>query len=77
MCQHLEDMGGGLTFQSLVDFLCVSQNLKVWKVQFIKLLGDIKNPRKCIANAIVEMKIAHQVFRVTMESTLIFFPKSY
>jgi len=35
------------------------------------LIGDTKNPRKCIANAIMEMKIAHQVFRVTMESTLI------
>ncbi len=69
---HLEDMGG-LIFQSLVDFLCVSQNLKVWTMQFIKLLGDIKNPRKCIANAIREMKFAHQVFRVTMESILIFF----
>jgi hypothetical protein len=37
------------------------------------LIGDTKNARKCIANAIVEMKITHQVFRVTMESTLIFF----
>jgi hypothetical protein len=34
------------------------------------LLGDTKNPRKCIANAIVEIKITHQVFRVIMESIM-------
>jgi hypothetical protein len=62
-------------FSPWLTFPGQSQNLNVWIVQFIMLIGDTKNPRMCIANAIVEMKITHQVFRVTMESTLIFFPE--
>ncbi len=52
---------GGLTFQSLVDFS--------WVVTEFECLDSV------VANAIVEIKITHQVFRVIMESTLIFFPK--
>jgi hypothetical protein len=42
---------GGLTFESLVDFSGESQNLNVWTVQFIMLIGDtpfiLKVSRAC------------------------------
>ncbi len=42
---------GGLTFQILVDFPCVSQNLKVWIMQFIKCVGIQKTQEYVVVSS--------------------------
>jgi hypothetical protein len=44
-------------------------------VDFSWVVTEFECLDSVVANAIVEIKITHQVFRVIMESTLIFFPK--
>ncbi len=64
---------GGLTFQSLVDFSWAVTEFESLDSVVNKVAWGYQKPKKMDS----QCHCGDEVFKVTMESTLIFFPQSY